>query len=324
MISAGKRRSCGFCAGEANAMKLPPLLPLRVFEVVSRHASIRRAADELNIDHTAVSRHLKALQAGLGIVLLKTTRSGVELTEAGKRYAAATRKALIEISTATAELNQREDTGPLVVWSKPGFATFFLMPRLAEFEKLHPRIAVMVRPSDEDPDFQADQADLQITYRESQNESIRQIELCRPDAYPVASPDWLADNPRPKTLQELLSSRLIHSEQKCWNWWFSEHGVTAPIEINGPRVWNTHLALEAAKAGQGIAVANELIAAPYLREGSLEAIDVARPRVPLDPYMLVARKDRWADPAIVCFRQWVSHAVLSARLPRQSLRGLTG
>lgn len=287
-------------------MKLPPLLPLRVFEVVSRHASIRRAAEELHIDHTAVSRHLKSLQAGVGTVLLKTTHSGVELTESGKAYAATVRRALIEISTATSALNKQAASGGLAVWSKPGFATFFLMPRLTEFEKLHPRIEIILRPSDEVPDFDKGEADIHIAFRPSADGSVRQLELCRPDAFPVASPSWLAKNRRPGNLRDLLASRLIHSEQNCWAEWFAQHGVNDRIEASGPRMWNTHMALEAAKAGQGIALTNALIAEPYLREGLLVSVDVDRPRIAPQPYMFITRQDRWMDPRIVKFRRWIT------------------
>jgi DNA-binding transcriptional LysR family regulator len=302
-------------------MRLPPLLTLRVFEVVSRHASIRRAAEELRIDHSAVSRHLKALQTDVDSVLLRTSHSGIELTEAGARYATQIRKALIEISTATAELSRGRRPGRLTVWSKPGFAALFLAPRLALFERLHPNIDIVLRPSENEPDFQSREADLQIGFRPSAAPNVRQIELCRPRIIPVANPDWLAAQPRPRQLADLLRLRLINTEADCWRDWLAERGMSGPLDIKGPTVWNIQFALEAAKSGQGVALANELLVEGLINDGVLEELDLALPPSPRHPYMLIARKDLWGDPAVTSFRRWLT-GLLADRLGRVPLRTL--
>ena len=67
-------------------MRLPGLKSLQVFDVVGRHLNIRRAAEELGLDHSVVSRHLRALQDELGLRLVETSRAGVTLTAAGRDY----------------------------------------------------------------------------------------------------------------------------------------------------------------------------------------------------------------------------------------------
>jgi len=293
-------------------MKLPPLLPLRVFEVVSRHSSIRSASEELRIDHTAVSRHLKSLQSAVQTQLIRTNRTGIELTAAGQRYAAAVRRALIEINTATSDLHRGHRAGSLAIWSRSGFAAYILTPRLADFQRLYPSVEVSLRPSEADPDFTENQADVQIRFGASPAADVCQIELCRPEIYMLASPAWLERNKAPRNLAELRRCRLINTEEDCWNNWLADRGVAEPIEITGPNAWNTHFALEAAKAGQGIALANQLIAERYLDEGLLKIIDIPLPPAPLQPYMLVAHRDLWNDPAVVGFRRWLTGA-LAAR-----------
>jgi DNA-binding transcriptional LysR family regulator len=293
-------------------MRLPPLLPMRVFEVVSRHSSIRRAAEELQIDHSAVSRHLKALQVAVDTVLLRTTRNGIQLTDDGARYASQIRKALIEISTVTAELNRGRRQGRLTVWSKPGIAMLVLAPRLAEFERLCPAIDIALRPSENDPDFQSREADLQIGFGLSAAANIRQIELCRPQILAVANPAWLARQPRPRRLEELLQLRLINTENDCWRPWLMAHGLGGPLDIKGPIAWNIQFALEAAKAGQGIALANTLLVESAIAEGALVALDLPLGDIPSEPYVLIARKDLWNDPGITSFRRWLT-AIIADR-----------
>ncbi|HMA52553.1 MAG TPA: LysR substrate-binding domain-containing protein [Magnetospirillaceae bacterium] len=294
-------------------MKLPPLLPLRVFEVVSRHASIRSAAEELCIDHTAVSRHLKSLQAAVQTQLVRTNRTGVALTAAGERYAAAVRRALIEINTATSDLHRGHRAGSLSIWSRSGFAAHVLTPRLADFQRLYPAVEVSLRPSEEDPDFSENQADVHIRWGVSPASEVCQVELCRPSVYVLASPGWLERNKRPRTVSDLRRCRLIQVEGDCWNDWLADHGVKEHLEASGPNAWNTYFALEAAKAGQGLALSNELIAQPYLEQGQLMIIDIPLPSTaPAKPYMLVAHRDLWADPAVAGFRRWLT-ALLAAR-----------
>ena len=287
-------------------MKLPPLLPLRVFEVVSRHASIRSAAEELCIDHTAVSRHLKSLQSAVQTQLVRTTRTGVVLTTAGERYAAAVRRALIEINTATSDLHRGQRAGSLSVWSRSGFAAHILTPRLADFQRLYPAVEVSLRPTEEDPDFAENQADVHIRFGVSTASEVCQVELCRPGVHVLASPGWLERNKRPRTLSELRRCRLIQTESDCWNEWLADHGIEERIEPTGPNAWNTYFALEAAKAGQGLALSNELIAEPYVSQGLLIVIDIPLPAGPSKPYMLVAHRDLWSDPAVAGFRRWLT------------------
>ncbi|NYZ14363.1 LysR family transcriptional regulator [Azospirillum sp. RWY-5-1] len=84
-------------------MKLPPFASLRAFEAVARHRSVRRAAEELGLDHTVVSRHLKTLQAFVDVPRLQTSRQGVTLPPGGADY-------------------QEKRSTSLTVWCMPGFA----------------------------------------------------------------------------------------------------------------------------------------------------------------------------------------------------------
>src|SRR5262245_24054612 len=119
-------------------MKIPPLLALRAFEAVARHGSVRKAAEELCVDHTVVSRHIRTLQSVLDIPLLRSSRRGIMLTDAGREYAASLSQAFTRISSATAKVRRHRRAGVLAIWSVPGFALHWLTPRLPEFQALCP------------------------------------------------------------------------------------------------------------------------------------------------------------------------------------------
>src|SRR5215470_11541490 len=120
-------------------MRLPGLKSLQVFDVVGRHLNVRRAAEELGLDHSVVSRHLRALQDEVGVRLVETTRTGVALTPAGRDYHAAITAAFDEMAAATAKLARDNAAHRLVVWSIPGFALRWLTPRLDDFHRRYPR-----------------------------------------------------------------------------------------------------------------------------------------------------------------------------------------
>jgi LysR family glycine cleavage system transcriptional activator len=83
------------------ARRLPPLNALRAFEVAARHNSFTGAATEMRVSHAAVSRHVRSLEARLGVTLFRRAKRGVELTEDGVRYLKAVSVAFESIAEAT-------------------------------------------------------------------------------------------------------------------------------------------------------------------------------------------------------------------------------
>jgi LysR family transcriptional regulator, glycine cleavage system transcriptional activator len=294
-------------------MKLPGLKSLQAFNAVGRHLSIRRAAEELGIDHSVVSRHLRALQDELGLRLVETTRHGVALTPAGRDYHAVICAAFDQMVAATAQLAREAGHLRLAVWSIPGFALRWLTPRLDDFRRHSPRIELVVRSTDVHPDLLAFEADIEIAYgRRRAARGLRSLELIRPRVFPVASPAWVATHARVRAPADLLGVPLIHEESiDQWKAWLEAAGVAAPDRLSGPRLWHAHLAIEAASRGQGVALANELIAGEAVDSGEL--VEVTQSAITLEPYVFAARSDRWREPHIARFRRW-----LLARLQRSA------
>jgi len=290
-------------------LRLPPFAALRAFEAVSRCGSIRRAAEELGVDHAAVSRQVRQLQDWLGTPLARTSPKGVFLTPAGADYAAVLSKAFSDMAQATARLGRNRAADTLTLWCLPGFALRWLTPRLADFTRAWPEIEIIVRPGDRRPDLLGLEADCEIHYGEITDPGVRQAVLATPRVFPVASPFWLAQRPEFAEVAALPRAPLIHEESDAqWRLWFGRAGVAfvdgvGSSGLKGPRLWHAHLAIEAAKLGQGVALANDLLVSRELAAGEL--IEIGATKVALQPYVLAARAERWSEPALTRFRRWL-------------------
>jgi LysR family transcriptional regulator, glycine cleavage system transcriptional activator len=284
--------------------KLPSLVALRAFEAVARRKSIRRAAEELAIDHTVVSRHLRSLQASLAVQLVNTTKRGVQLTPLGEQYAARLSIAFADIASATARLEIDRRAKSFRIWVSPAFAMYRLVPRLPEVHSLFPQFDVELRSTVDIPNFSRMEADAAIIYGETDEVGTQSVALSHPRVFPVASPAWLARHKKIEQPQQLLSQTLIHAESSSqWEDWFQHCGVQLAPPLPGPRLWNMYLATEAAKLGQGIALANETVVKGEIKNGKLA--EVCGSSIKFQKYQLVAAQGRWHDPQIEAFREWL-------------------
>jgi LysR family glycine cleavage system transcriptional activator len=141
---------------------IPPLNPLRFFDVVAQTHNLTSAARELNVTQSAVSRQIAVLESYLGVELFRRERQGVKLTPAGARYAARILPAFVEISNATNELVAGSSDSALRVRTYTSFATQWLLPRLARFEESHRDIQIDIVTGMRDVDFTRDSVDLSI------------------------------------------------------------------------------------------------------------------------------------------------------------------
>jgi len=285
--------------------RLPSLIALRAFESVGRTGSVRAAGDELAVSHTVVSRHLQNLQRSLGVALVRAEGRGIALTGAGQTFHAQITQAFDIISRAVAMI--RPAARPtLNVWCGPGVASHRLLSRLPELTGPPRGWEINLQPTLSRPDLLRGEADAEIVYAEAVDTdgALMAESLVRPRVFPVASPAYLARHPAITDLAELANASLIHDEStEQWKRWFALAGHTVPEPLHGQRLWHAHLAIEAARYGQGVALANEVLVGDDLRNGAL--VEVIPSAVYLESYQLVAPRERWDDPAIVALRLWL-------------------
>ena len=286
------------------ARALPPLAALRAFEASARLGSQRRAAEELCVDHTVVSKHIRKLEQEVGAPLMTTGPAGTQLTAAGAEYYRHICEALATIATATQRLRERSACPTLHIACSPGFAVRWLMPRISRFLEESPGLEITLRPSNRPPNLRAGEADVDLRYTADCAPGLRQLALGTPRVFPVASPNWLARNPTIRQPADLLQATLVHEETHAhWQRWLREVGVDVADVPHGPRYWNASLALDAARMGHGVALANDFIAQDELASGQLE--EVLGTDVVLHPYLFLVDAERWDEAVITTFRHWL-------------------
>lgn len=299
---------------------LPPFAALRAFEAFGRHGGVRRTAAALGVSHAIVSRHLRALEDWLGVMLVDRTGGG--LTPAGEAYHALIGPAFDQLSNATQQARGAGGTR-LEVWSVAGLAYLWLTPNLPGFGRRHPGMALDLRPSDSPPDLprRAAHGDirwyLDDTPALAAPRSLRREPIVRPRLFPVARADapWLqaARIDRPA---DLLALPLLHEDSDAeWRAWFAAQGQRGAHPPAAARLWQAHMTLAAAADGQGVAITNGFLAAEHLRAGRLVELGAGNPAFAAcapGAYYFTARADMWDALPIARFRGWLAEAVAAS------------
>ena len=292
--------------------RLPPLVTVRAFESFSRNGSVRAAADELAVSHTVVSRHIQNLQDAVGVPLVQKDGRGLKATREGERFAAKARKAFDLLEEATAELAHGHGDA-IHICCMMGLASHRLLARLPMLEARLAATEVILQPTTTRPELDKQEADAEIVYLEEaeKRDGLRSELLVRPRILAVASPVLLKRYARIGSADDLLQLPLLHERSTAlWESWLQAQGATEIPQLRGPRLWQGHLTLEAARLGQGVALVSDLICSDRLKSGEL--VEVIPSTVQMGGYYFVAPAAKWNDPAMIAIRAWLA-ATLSAQ-----------
>ena len=285
------------------ALRLPPMQALRAFEAAAREQSLTRAADSLRLTHGAISHQIKALEADLGVRLFARAGRGIRLTDEGERFAKRFRGALTELADAVREVADRSNPRLLRISVTPSFAGRWLLPRMARFAAAHPDIDLDVRANMANVDFQRDDAEAAVRYGMGSWDGVVSEHLLDELFFPVCSPQ-LAHGRLHRRPEDLARHTLLRSEDEFWQPWFAAAGLPWPEPDRGPIFNDASHLMQAAVAGQGIALARTSLLANDVRNGLLVRlfdIDVPSPR----KYFLVYPPRLAESPKIALFRQWL-------------------
>ena len=287
------------------ARRLPPLNALRAFEAAARHLSFTRAAQELNVTQAAVSHQVKALEARLGLALFRRRNRALVLTEAGQAYLPPVRDAFDAIAQATRRLEARRSGGVLTVSTMDSFAAAWLVPRLGRFRAAHPDVDVRITITDRLVDFARDDVDLGIRYGRGHYPGLNVVRLLTEDIFPVCSPALLRGENPLRSPADLHYHTLLHDDMReDWRMWLMAATVADVDPTRGPAFSHSHLVIQAAADGQGVA----------LGRGALVAQDLAAGRLvkPFDislaaeyAYYVVTPTAAAEQPKITAFRDWL-------------------
>jgi len=284
---------------------LPPLLALRAFEAVARHLSFIKAANELSVTQSALSHQVHKLEQHLGKPLFIRRTRAIDLTADGQRYYADIRPALDTLAAATRAQKTAPATTVLRVGLLASFATLWLAPRLAGFLNRYPHIQVELLPAIQLANVAAAEVDLAIRYGKGDWPDVHATRLMPEVISPVCSPAFKAGQLHNGALLMATSHRPFE-----WTDWCAHCHVDLE---HHPRVMlhDYNIVVEAAVAGQGIAMGRHRLIERKLQEGSLvEAFD--RPPYHSEiGYWLIAPKGPTSDAA-ECFSQWLKDACRDA------------
>lgn len=286
--------------------RLPPLNSLLSFEAAARHASFLRAGRELHLTPSAISHQIRALEKFLGVELFRRDGRNVHVTSEGATYLQAVREGLTLIAAATQRVGSSAPGGVLTLSVAPAFAVPWLAPRLAGFQLRHPELEVRLSSSIELVDFRKSDVDAAVRYGAGRWPGLLSHRLFAEELVPVASPRLRVGRKRLRHAADLREATLLHVVSRLgeWRMWLSAAEIAHPDAEGGPKFHTTPLALEAAIAGHGVAIADRRLIAEHLREGRLVApFDVVLPRE--FAYYLVYPQSGESDPNIAVFREWL-------------------
>lgn len=289
------------------ARDLPSLNAIRVFDAAARHLNFSRAADELSVTQSAVSRQIKLLEGQLGQALFARSGPVLCLTPAGALYQAKVAEALTVLRRGTAELRRAAASPALTVSVLPSFASKWLVPRLSEFEREHPNVELRLAASYGVVDFTTD-VDVDVAIRLGRGgwANVHATRLTALSVFPVCSPAAARRLHKPADMlrERLLTDDSIYDE---WSRWFDKAGVEyRPTDTR--HFSDDIMLLQAAIAGQGITLARVVIAQDELDSGRL-----VRPFetsiLSAFQYHLVCPPERLAEPNIQALLAWLQRAL---------------
>lgn len=251
---------------------LPPIQTLRAFEAAARHLSYSRAAEELSLTHGAISQHIARLEQDLdGVRLFVREGQRMLLTDAGQLLVLEVREGLLALAGAfnKARARPRHSARTLTISVLPSLAARWLVPRLSSFQQSQPDIDIAIRPTALLATMDGrDGIDLAIRYGAGDWPGLRCIKLMNSVVFPVCSPELLSRTAIRKAT-DLREVPLLRSPRQQWLPWFQAAGLDWAEPSHGALYDDASLLLQAAAAGQGVALAREVLAADDLAAGRL-------------------------------------------------------
>ncbi|PRX27303.1 LysR family glycine cleavage system transcriptional activator [Paraburkholderia sp. BL18I3N2] len=311
--------------------RLPPLLSLRAFEASTRHLSFTKAGEELHLTQGAISRQIRLLESFLGQKLFVRLTRKIELTPAGLEYCRSVQEALDIISVATRRA-VRDTHRVITLDVLPTLATWWLMPRLAQFTEAHRDIEVRLISSIDPVNLHSEEADVAIRVGkipgQRHDRKAPRIDLDMTEHWkgvyveqlfqdvlvPVVSPQLVESIGPINSPEDLLQYRLINtaSRRHAWSDWLAIYGLRVPVDSNPLDFGHFFMTLQAARDAKGIAIVPQVLLANY--EGRDELVMPLPADMPsAGAYYLLMRESAQEDKAIRLLCDWLIRE--ASRLP---------
>ncbi len=281
---------------------------LTAFEAVARHLNFTRAASELNVQQPSVSRRVAELEAELGVKLLVRKRPAATLTTEGDLLFKAISGGVAQVTDAMNHIKAQPDRNVVVVNTTIGFASCYLMQRLAEFRLKHPDIAVELVSRDQNEAYRSTHADVLIVFDEPKNLPTSQTAcIFSEKLIPVGNPNVF--RPVGDDMEVLSRSELLHLSSGVhahdWDIYFKGTGASSSAPNSEQRFTSFMVYLQAALNGDGVILGWEALLQNLLDQRQL--IRLTKRAVQTERGYFACLTDRAANsPSAVTFWRWVS------------------
>jgi len=271
---------------------------LRVFEAAARLLSFTAAANELGSSQPAISQQIKRLEAQLATRLFDRVYRGIVLTEAGELLLGHVQPGLDSLDAGLAAVTARQQHEVLQVATDFAFAAYWLMPRLQRFNRQYPEVDVSLITSERDQAGMASDIDVAIRFGDGRFKHGEAHLLFQEEVFAVCSPRLLAPHRSTPALALLTELPLLHLRPEHRSRWFDWEGLFRALGIATPptpgtlRFDNYTLLIQAAIAGQGVAIGWRHLIDDLLAQGLLSRLGEAQVQSALGYYLVLPERKR--------------------------------
>lgn len=313
-----------------NRRDLPQLDLLAGFEAAARHLSFTKAAAELFLTQSAISRQVQTLERQLGTPLFQRKHRALLLTDAGQLLHHSTSEALALLVDTTQRIRGLQSSRLITVTTLISFASLWLVPRLPRFREICPQADVRIAADNATLDLTRERIDIAIRYCSPDRAPANAHKLFGEEVMPMCSPRLLKDRRRPlRTPADLRHHTLLHDDDTKgtpwlnWEPWLQAHGVEA-IEPAGELRFSLYdQMIQAAVDGQGVALGRLPLMTRLVASGKLVAPFARGPAGQKGPtatrsYYVIPEPRSAARPEVQAFIDWVIAETASEDQPRSA------
>lgn len=279
---------------------------LLAFEASARHGSFTRAAEELSLSQSAISRQVQSLEELLGVELFDRVGRHIVLTEVGRIYALEIAGALARVRDATVQaIAYRSGGGSLHLAVLPAFGTKWLLPRMSDFYAKYPEILVHIHSRVGTVEFAATRLDAAICVGDGLWHDVNAHKLFDEHLVPVVA-GGLNIEKRFTCVEDLRQAQLLQvaARPNLWLEWFKTQGAKTDRLRLGPQFELTSHLIQAVSSGIGVGLMPRFLIKDELANGTL--------RIPFDSlsptgtsYYLLIPPHKTNHRPMAAFRDWL-------------------
>ncbi len=299
--------------------KIPALNALKAFEIAGSTGSFTRAAEQLNVTQSAVSRQVRQLEEQIGEELLIRRHHHLELTRAGRKLLDALNQSFDRIELAVRAIQQKSHLNRLRVNAPPTFTSRWLLPRLGRLREQHPELELSITTRLQDSLAETGTLDCAIRFGNGEWEQLGATLLMQERHIAVCSPGLLASvqgNGEAPDLERMTLLHVLASEERryqTWQHWLDAAGIRGVDTRGGYEFDLLDLAIRAALDGLGITIADWHMVTRELAAGQLTQVLNVHVEGH-QSYWLVTRPEQAESAALRTFQTWLQQEVwLSTR-----------